>query len=173
MYVVVHAVSGALVWGAVGAFIEPLGVHLERWLVVVGLVYAALYGLSEVLGVRIPALNSAWQVPPSWVRSRSRLRDLIWGATLGPGIMTHNPYAGMWFLPFLIALQPNVWSAFLLGCGIGASHGGARAATLLALHSRGVTCSALRMLAWRARCRFIDGLILLVGAGAILGLAVY
>lgn len=43
------------------------------------------------------------------------------------GLITRNPYAGMWLLPFLLALSHPLLTTIFLGAAIGTIHGAARA----------------------------------------------
>lgn len=91
-------------------------------------------------------------------------QTLIWGSTLGPGPITRNPYAGMWLLLFLVALDQHILTAVL----VGAAHGLARAiGTLSNLKSQATTCSAIAAMGEQIRWRYRDGLALLLIAGIL------
>ncbi len=69
------------------------------------LVYAVTYGLAETMRLPLRAPESRWQVPSTWVAGRtSQKRAVVWGVMLGPGVLTRNPYAGMWLVPLLLAV---------------------------------------------------------------------
>lgn len=67
------------------------------------------------------------------IEASPRRRVLVWGAVLGPGFATRNPYAGFALLPLAVAaLRPaGAWATLTLAAGIGLAHGGARALALL------------------------------------------
>lgn len=141
-------------------------------LVVVPLVacgYALAFGIAETFGLPLPAPSLAWQVPAQWVKGRSPVvQAATWGALLGPGLVTRNPYAGMWLLPLLIALNHNLLTAMAIGMAVGIAHGGARALGVLSNRRRMATnCSHLMILGAQLRWRYIDGLALLLAAGAL------
>ncbi len=71
-----------------------------------------IFGLCEVLRIPFRQLGLSWQVPGSWVTGRTAVtQTIIWGACLGPGLMTKNPYAGTWMLPLLLVLAPSpLWA---------------------------------------------------------------
>jgi hypothetical protein len=60
-----------------------------------------------------------------------RRRVLVWGAILGPGFLTRNPYAGFAMLLLAVAAMPGLAAGLALGAAIGVAHGGARAVALL------------------------------------------
>ena len=97
------------------------------------------------------------------------IQTLIWGTTLGPGFVTKNPYAGMWLLPLLVALNHDVLMTITVAMAVGAVHGGARAIGVL----RNRKCidmdvsAHLRILSAVSRWQYIDGLALLLAAGAL------
>lgn len=138
----------------------------------VAFAYAFCFGVLEALGVpfRVPGL--AWQVPSGWVGRRpAGVQTLTWGTTLGPGLVTRNPYAGMWLLLLLLALNSNPLAAMVVGVAIGAVHGGARA--LGVLNNRkymdmDASYVHLRILGAQLRWQYFDGLALLLAAGALM-----
>jgi hypothetical protein len=96
------------------------------------------------------------------------VQTLIWGALLGPGLVTRNPYAGIWLLPLLLVLNQNLLTAVGAGIAIGIAHGGARA--LGVLHNRKcmqVAQAHLLILGEQWRWKYLDGLALLLAAGAL------
>jgi hypothetical protein len=161
-----HAVPAIVVWGALGAALGALGT--SRAVKVVAVTYALVYGISETLRFPIRSPSLRWQVPSTWVRHRSsRVRVLVWGAALGPGLLTRNPYAGMWLVPLALALVGDVRTGLACGAAAGAAHGVARAFGLRSniRSDRGRTDFAL--VADQLRWKLVDGLALLVAAGII------
>ena len=161
-----HAVPAMLLWGLLGAVlagrVSPLAVA------VAAAAYAALYGAAETLRVpvRPPSLN--WQVPSAWVRERSsRAKIAIWGALLGSGLFTRNPYAGMWLVPLALALVGNPRAGALVGLVAGGAHGIARAlgvrSNIRVRRGRADIALVVDQLRWK----LVDGLALLVAAGIL------
>jgi hypothetical protein len=134
------------------------------------LTYALWFGLRETLGLQRRLLGLLWQVPSSWIKGRPAVvQTLIWGTTLGPGLVTKNPYAGMWLLPLLVALNGNLLMTVAVGIAVGATHGGARALAVLR-NRRCIAMDAsahLRILSAQTHWQYIDGLALLLAAGAL------
>ncbi len=132
-------------------------------------VYAFGFGVCETLALPAQAPSLTWQVPAHWVEKRSAtVQSLIWGASLGPGLVTRNPYAGIWLLPLLLALNQNLLIAAGVGIAIGIAHGGARALGVV----RNRTCieatqAHLLILGEQWRWKYLDGLALLLAAGAL------
>lgn len=130
--------------------------------------YGTFYGVLEAGGMAKPAPpGSRWQVPSGWVRGISRRqRFAVWGALLGPGFATRNPYAGFWLLPLAIAAVDNVGYGVLLAALIGAAHSATRASALVRdvrnAEANSYLHSTLRSMYWRT----VDGFALLVAAGA-------
>jgi len=98
------------------------------------------------------------------------VQALIWGTTLGPGLVTRNPYAGIWLLPLLIALNQSLLIAMVVGIAAGIAHGGARVLGVLS-NRRSMDMDEeyahLKILGAQFRWQYIDGLALLVAAGAL------
>lgn len=93
---------------------------------------------------------------------------MIWGTTLGPGLLTRNPYAGIWLLPLLVALNHNMLTAVTIGIAIGVAHGGARALGVLNnIKHMNTNCGDILILGAQLRWQFMDGLTLLLAAGAL------
>lgn len=121
------ALPGAAAWALIGAGLGALSlpfgiVAAAAWC------YALCFGVAQTLQVRLRAPSSSWQVPQEWVRYRSpRQQIVVWGVTLGPGVITRNPYASMWLLPAFLSLVDSVPAGLLAGAVIGACHGAARA----------------------------------------------
>ncbi len=65
------------------------------------------------------------------IEAPARRRVLVWGALLGPGFATRNPYAGFGLLPLVVAAMPGSAAGLALGAAVGLAHGTARAAALL------------------------------------------
>lgn len=115
-----------------------------------------------------------WQVPSPWVTGVSRWRRVLtWGALLGPGFATRNPYAGFGVLPLGVAAVGSVRSGVAVAVGIGIAHGGGRAVALLRDVRRVTTAdylqSVLRSLYWRT----FDGFALLMVSGAAVLVCVF
>jgi hypothetical protein len=124
--------------------------------------YALVYAIAEVREFSLHPPGSQWQVPAQWLHNRSAmLQTLIWGACLGPGFFTKNPYAGFWILPFLIALTPNLPTALFIGTAIGTAHGCARAlGVLYNVKQINKGCSTYSLMGRGSRWRLVDGLLL-------------
>ncbi len=131
--------------------------------------YGLGYGLIEVSGrAWPPAPGRRWQVPQELViAAGDRRRILIWGAVLGPGWLTRNPYAAFGLLPVLVLGAGRVSQAVVLAALIGAAHGGGRAAALLR-DARAPASDPFALLLTSVRWRVTDGFALLVVAGAAL-----
>jgi hypothetical protein len=127
-------------------------------------VYCAFYGILETAGAVRPAPpGSRWQVPRSLVaRASARRRVLVWGAILGPGFATRNPYAGFGLLVLIVAAFGNVRTGAATAAAIGIAHGTGRALALVR-DARGIdTAEYLRSVLKAMRWRTVDGLILLL-----------
>ena len=169
LYLAAYVVPAAIVWGLLGL---ALGWFHAMALVLplLGLGYALWFGIVETLHLPVSPPELAWQVPSSWIRGRRFVvQTLTWGTLLGPGLLTRNPYAGMWLLPLLLGLHRSLLPAVTLGIGIGAAHGIARALGVLSNR----TCmeadgdAHLRIMAAQSRWQYVDGLFLLLAAGAL------
>jgi hypothetical protein len=155
----------AIAWLLLGLFVNLL--PLSTAALILTAAYGAFYGIVEVAGRPHPAPpGSAWQVPSPWVTNVPRWRRVVtWGALLGPGFATRNPYAGFWALPLGVAAVGSVRSGVVLAVCIGTTHGGGRALALLR-DVRHVTTadylhSVLRSMYWRT----FDGFALLAVSG--------
>jgi hypothetical protein len=134
-----YTVPSVLVWMLIGVVLTSLPLAVFGLAGVIG--YGCYYGLIELTGARgLLAPGRRWQVPQTMLINASpRRRVLVWGAILGPGLVTRNPYAGFGLLPFaLAAMRPAgpgrtglVLAGLALGAAIGVAHGGARAIALL------------------------------------------
>lgn len=141
----------------------PVLVALVAW------VYALWFGLFETLGLPMRSPGLAWQVPSSWVDGRPViLQALVWGTILGPGLLTRNPYAGMWLLLPLVAFSHDPYVAVAFGGAVGAAHGGARVFGVLRNRRYMETSDGhLKILGSQLQWRYIDGVALLLAAGAL------
>jgi hypothetical protein len=132
-----YLVPAAAVWAVLGVGLLALtaAVPLAGVALVLAAIYGCCYGVAEVAGLgRLAVPGRRWQVPVSMMIDASPWRRvLVWGALLGPGFATRNPYAGFGLLPIAVAatvaLRPGAGVA--LAVAIGLAHGGARAAALL------------------------------------------
>jgi hypothetical protein len=141
---------------------------------VVMVVYGCYYGVTEVTGW--PGLappGRSWQVPQTMVIGASaRRRVAVWGAILGPGFATRNPYAGFGLLPLAVAAMTGVRAGLALGAAIGLAHGSARALALLRdvrempAQQAGAALGHLDLVLKSIYWRRLDGTILLVIAAA-------
>ena len=160
----------ALVWGGLAALFWLLG-HVPLLVPLLALAYTLWFGAHEALGLPQQVPSLAWQVPSGWINRRSPiLQALTWGTMLGPGLVTRNPYAGMWLLPLLLALNTNLLMAILVGLAIGAAHGGARALGVLSNREQmddDMDYAYLSILGAQLRWLYLDGLLLLLAAGAL------
>ncbi len=161
-----HAAPAVVIWAALGALLTfaPSGMA-----VVAVVTYAAVHGLAETLDLPIRAPGLEWQVPSSWLRGRGpSARLAIWGATLGPGLFTRNPFAGMWFALFALATIDGARFGAAAGAAVGVAHGVARALGILAnqAHQDSPRLPWLMMIT-QMRFRLGDGLGLLFAAGMV------
>lgn len=158
-------------WLALGLCLAAL--PLTGVALVAAVVYGCYYGATELAGRRGLAVpGRRWQVPQSMMIDASpRRRILVWGAILGPGFLTQNPYAGFGLLPVAVAAMraAGTGACLALAGAIGLAHGTARAAALLRDVKRSAPASAaeqldvlLKTIYWR---RF-DGVVLLAAAAA-------
>jgi hypothetical protein len=120
-----------MVWAALSLAMRPLS-SVPGLVPVAAIAYALGYGIVETVGLPVWRPTLAWQVPAPWIAGRrAPVQALIWGATLGPGLVARNPYAGMWLLLLLVALYHNSLAALGVGVCIGVAHGLARALGVL------------------------------------------
>jgi hypothetical protein len=153
--VAAYTVPAVLVWMLIGAVLTSLPLAVFGLAGAIG--YGCYYGLIELTGARgLPAPGRRWQVPQTMLINVSpRRRVLVWGAILGPGLVTRNPYAGFGVLPLALAAMrldgpgltglgltglgltglglstAGIPAGLALGAAIGVAHGGARAIALL------------------------------------------
>ena len=167
-YALAYMAPGAAAWAALGLLLWQMHIPVLIWLLV-GAVYAAVYGLGRLWPAGIAPPTIRWQVPAQWVIDRRWASTLIWGFVLGPGVLTRNPLAGMWMLPVSLALQTDVQSAVGLGAALGALHGAARATAVMRLQPRLASQRRpeLELFASLWRWRMIDGFVLLFALGAL------
>lgn len=158
-------IPAAIVWGVVAIVLYPL-THVSTIILFIAWIYALILGLLEALAIPFRPISLAWQVPAQWLSNRStRVQILIWGIALGPGLMTRNPYAGIWLLPLLLVLHQSILTNISIGILIGIAHGGARVFGILSTRRNLSACGSSLLTQWR--WRFADGLMLLFGAGCL------
>ncbi|HUJ06426.1 MAG TPA: hypothetical protein VLX31_10010 [Streptosporangiaceae bacterium] len=129
--VTAYAVPATITWLVVGLVLGVLpvaGIALAA-----AVAYGCYYGVVEVSGRRgLPPPGRRWQVPQTMLIDASpRRRVLVWGAILGPGFLTRNPYGGFGALLLVVAAMGGPLAGLTAGAAIGAAHGAARAAALL------------------------------------------
>ena len=126
-----YALPAAAVWTAIGFVLTT--VRLTGFALAAAVAYGGYYGAAEVSGRRgLPPPGRAWQVPQTMLLGAPvRRRVLVWGALLGPGFATRNPYAGFGLLPLAVASMPATSAGLAVGAAVGLAHGTARAAALL------------------------------------------
>lgn len=129
--VAAYAVPAVAVWAVLG--LALMTVRLTGFALAAAVAYGGYYGATEVSGrPGLPPPGRAWQVPQSMLIEASvRRRVLVWGAFLGPGFATRNPYAGFGLLPLAVAAMPGRGAGLAVGAAVGLAHGTARAAALL------------------------------------------
>ena len=126
-----YAGPAVAVWALLGLVLTTVPL---RWVALpLAVAYGGYYGTLELTGRRgLPAPGRSWQVPQTMLTGAPpRRRLLLWGALLGPGFVTRNPYAGFGLLPVAVAAMPGPAAGIALGAAIGFAHGAARAAALL------------------------------------------
>jgi hypothetical protein len=169
---VAYAIPAAAAWALLGLVLGALPVAHAA--LVAAAVYGCAYGAAEVLGLRWPAApGRRWQVPQDLLIGVSGARRLlVWGAILGPGFLTRNPYASFGMLLLLAACTGSLPAAVVVAAAIGAAHAGGRGAALLrdaAAPQLEPLALLLRSLQWRT----LDGIALLLIAGAVIVTAGY
>jgi hypothetical protein len=165
-----YVLPATAIWALAGLALCAL--PLSTAALILAAVYGLSYGAAEVSGaVWLPAPGRRWQVPQDLVIGAGRRRRvLIWGAILGPGFLTRNPYAGFAVLPVLVAACArtaggSLTAAVSLAALTGAAHAAGRALALArdsAARPDDPIALVLRQMRWRAA----DGYALLVIAGA-------
>jgi hypothetical protein len=138
--------------------------------VVAAISYALIFGAGELSNLRVRPPTSTWQVPSEWIKGRSKLTQiLVWATTLGPGIATRNPFAGMW-LPLLVIGLGGPESGLLVGSLAGAAHGTMRAVGIVGnIHGDSRRHPSEMVLA-ELRWRRIDGALLTAASGFLIGI---
>jgi hypothetical protein len=126
-----YALPAVAVWSALG--IAVTAVRLNGFALAAAVVYGGYYGASELSSRRgLPPPGRAWQVPQTMlIDAPVRRRVLVWGALLGPGFATRNPYAGFGLLPLAVASMPGAGAGLAVAAAVGLAHGTARAAALV------------------------------------------
>lgn len=173
-----YAIPALATWLALGLGLAL--VPLAGFALAASVAYGGYYGVTELSGRRGLAVpGRRWQVPQSMVIGASpRRRLLVWGAILGPGFLTQNPYAGFGLLPLAVAAERAAGPAacLALAAAIGLAHGSGRAAALIRDLRRAVLSTTgpgdqletlLKIVYWRR----LDGAALLVAAAAALAVA--
>jgi hypothetical protein len=171
-----YLVPAVAVWTVIGVALMALtsALALAGVALVLAATYGWCYGVAEIASLgRLAVPGRRWQVPQTMMIDASPWRRvLVWGAVLGPGFATRNPYAGFGLLPIAVAAvaASRPGTAVLLAAVIGLAHGGARAAALLRDISGGQPESTqdavgqldllLRTVYWRR----LDGAVLLAVA---------
>ena len=160
-----YALPAAAVWALAGLVLGALPIASAA--VVAAAVYGLGYGVVEASGMARPAApGRRWQVPQDLLLGESGGRRVVlWGAILGPGLLTPNPYASFGMLVVLAAtvggLPAGIWVAAL----IGAAHASGRAIAVLR-DSASPQAEPFALLLRSLRWRVLDGLALLAVAGA-------
>jgi hypothetical protein len=168
LYIAAYALPAAAAWGILSIALWLLN-GFSLFISLLAWVYALGFGLFEVLGLPMRTPGFSWQVPAPWIKGRSAaVQTLIWGTLLGPGLVTRNPYAGIWLLPLLLALNQNALTAIGIGLAVGLAHGGARAFGIISNR----TCirdpdAHIFILGNQWYWKYLDGLALLLAAGAL------
>jgi hypothetical protein len=160
------AAPGTIVWAAIGAALAVLPLQGgARWAAVA---FGLTLGLAQVWSGRWRAPSSAWQVPSSWVRHRHAwVNTLVWGALLGPGLITRNPYGSIWMLALLLASLDSIAAAGVVGAAAGLLQGSARAHGVLREVRAAEPSDYLHLLLRQARWRAMDGAALIAAAALV------
>jgi hypothetical protein len=168
-YVSAYVLPGAVIWGILSIGFWGIG-NIPFFSLGMACLYAYWFGVRETYAVPCLVPSLAWQVPARWLKGRPVAKQiLIWGFFLGPGFLTRNPYAGIWALPFLIALQRQLLSAIVIGVAIGILHGGLRAISILHMSQKQdlSSCTLHYAMGIQWHWQFMDGLYLLLTAGML------
>ena len=96
----------------------------------------------------------------------------VWAATLGPGLMTRNPYVSYWVVVPALGAIADVGDAMLIGAAAGAAHGLARfGGIVLRQRDRPGTDWNLLAVLWHMRFVRLDGALLVAaGSAALIGI---
>ena len=84
------------------------------------------YALHEVGLVRLPIPGRSWQVPVEWVRYGFYRSAVIFGGTVGLGVITRVPYASLPILLGWLIVSGNI----TYGAIVGLVYGAVRAASI-------------------------------------------
>ncbi len=154
-------------WAAIGLVLGLAAHALATAAVLAAAIYGCVYGVTEVCGSPWPAApGRRWQVPQDLLIGASGIRRvLVWGATLGPGFLTRNPYAGFGVLPLLVAAAGRLPAGVGIAGLVGAAHAAGRAGALLR-DTAGPQHQPFALLLRSLRWRVLDGLALLTVAAA-------
>lgn len=171
-----YMLPAVVVWSVLGLGLLVLTglMPFEGVALVLAAIYGCCYGVAEIAGLgRLAVPGRRWQVPQTMLIDASPWRRvLVWGALLGPGFATRNPYAGFGLLPIAVAATTALYpgAGVALAAVIGLVHGGARAVALLRDIASGQPTAApdaagqldllLRTVYWRR----LDGTVLLAVA---------
>lgn len=124
------------------------------------------YGAVQLLGLGWPIPTLPFGTPSAWLRGRSGTgQTLVWGATLGPGFLTRNPYACMWLAMIALSGSSTTVAALITGAVAGVTHGTARAVGILLNIRRRLT--PYEVMSQRLTWKFVDGIALFAAAGLI------
>jgi len=165
--VAAYALPAMAAWAALG--IALTWARLPGVALAATVAYGGLYAASEIAGRRrLPPPGRSWQVPQSMlIGASARRRVVVWGALLGPGFATRNPYAGFWLLPLAVAAMPGLRAGLAVGAAIGLAHGTARAAALLRdVRDRSQPATHIDALLKAIYWRRLDAVLLAAGAAA-------
>jgi hypothetical protein len=167
-----YVLPAAGVWALLGLALGALPIASAA--IVAAAVYGCGYGVVEASGMIRPAApGRRWQVPQDMVPGGSGGRRVaLWGAILGPGLLTRNPYASFGMLVVLAATVGGLPTAVWVGALIGAAHASGRAFALLR-DSASPQDEPFALLLRSLRWRVLDGLALLAVAGAAIVTAGY
>jgi hypothetical protein len=160
-----YVVPAAAAWALLGLLLHLLPLRTTALMLIA--VYGISYGLLESTGRARPSPpGSGWQVPSAWVRGVSRRRRMwVWGALLGPGLATRNPYAGFGMLILATAAAAGLRDSVLVAVAIGVAHAAGRAAGLLRDVAMIGTCDYMQAVVATMYWRIFDGYALLVIGG--------
>jgi hypothetical protein len=165
-----YAGPAVVIWAGLGLVLGALDLAAPA-VATAALALAAVYGLGygviEVSGRARPrAPGSNWQVPQRMLLGAGpRRRVLVWGLYLGPGFLTRNPYAGFGMTVLLVGCAARPLAGLVVAAGAGAAHGSGRALALLR-DARVRAADPFELLLTSLRWRMLDGLVLLLVAGA-------
>jgi hypothetical protein len=160
-----YAVPAVAVWALAGLLANLAPIKLAALGLTIA--YGLYYGLTETAGrTGLPPPGRAWQVPSQWVHDVPRWRKILtWGALLGPGFATRNPYAGFGLLLLVVCSMGSIPTGVALAATLGLLHALARAAALLRDARQTGATDYLDRVMRSMRWRTLDGLALLTIAG--------